>query len=272
MATTDKNSLVHPGDILAAVRTIFGPSARVMGWDVKQGTETIQGFASLMLRAKVTVQTGHNETKDVNLMVKRKPALAAHAAMIESMGNIIAREGAFFNTILPLLLEKCPELPVVRTLVSHDEVIIMSDLCEAGFETVAKGLMDVGRGGALTYPLARMCVRRLAKIHAASLNRDWKSIMPEDFFTPDPLLEGASAEQFKMFINSTVQMVIIPIMKKIYLDTPSINDYIEYMASPKFFDNVLPFVKFDPNFSPNVLLHGDCHLNNMMFKVSKEGI
>lgn len=267
MSNTDKNTLVHPGDILAAVRSIHGPATRVLGWDVKQGTETIQGFASLMLRAKVSVKTGHGEQKVVSVMVKRKPALAAHAAMLESMGNIIAREGAFFNLALPLLLEKCPDLPIVKAFVSHDEALLMEDLCEAGFETLTKTFSDIGRKGALTYPIARMIVRKMAKYHASSLGQDWKNIMPAGYFEPDPMLEGPSSEQFKMFINISVQNMIIPIMKKIYLDTPSINDYIAFMSSPQFFDNILQFVKFDLSFTPNVLLHGDCHLNNVMFKV-----
>jgi hypothetical protein len=267
MSNTDKNSLVHPGDILAAVRAIHGPAVRVLGWDVKQGTETIQGFASLMLRAKVSVKTAHGEDKVVSVMVKRKPALAAHAAALVSMGNIIARESAFFNMAVPRLLENCPDLPIVKTLVTHDEAILMEDLCEAGFETLTKTFADIGRKHALTYPIARMVVRKLAKYHAASLGHDWKNIMPAGYFDHDPLLEGPSSEQFKMFINMSVQNMIIPIMKKIYLDTPSINDYIAFMSSPQFFDNILQFVKYDSTFTPNVLLHGDCHLNNMMFKV-----
>jgi len=267
MSSGDKNSLVHPGDILAAVRAIHGPAVRVLGLDVKQGTETIQGFASLMLRAKVTVKTAHGENKVVSVMVKRKPALAAHAAMMDAMGNIIARESAFFNIALPRLLQKCPDLPIVKTLVSHDEAILMEDLCEAGFETLTKNYADIGRKGALTYPIAVMIVRKLAKFHAASLGHDWKNIMPAGYFEPDPMLEGPSSEHFKGFINATIQNMIIPIMKKIYLDTPSIEDYIAYMSSPQFFDNILQFIKYDATFTPNVLLHGDCHLNNVMFKV-----
>ncbi|CAB3362458.1 Hypothetical predicted protein [Cloeon dipterum] len=268
----DKKSLVHPGDLLAAVRTVYGPQCRIIDLEVTHGTETVQGFLSLMLSAKVKVKTHLGDLKELQVMVKRRPVLAAHVAMIEAMGNnVMARESAFFTTIFPLMKKNCPDLPIVRALVAHEDAIIMEDLRASGFTTIAKSLQDIGRNKKLTFPLARMCVRKLAKIHASSVNIKWRKVMPADFFDPDPLLEGKSSEQFKTFFNLTVQSVIIPIMKKIYLDTPSVSSFVEYIGSPEFFDNVLQFVKYDEENGPNVLLHGDCHLNNMMFKMDKDG-
>ncbi|XP_059488025.1 uncharacterized protein LOC132203888 [Neocloeon triangulifer] len=269
--SVDKNSLVNPGDLLAAVRTIYGPDCKVLGWDVKQGTETVQGYASLMLRAKVKVKTRHGGVTEVNLMVKRQPTVSAQREMIESFGNIIAREGTFFSSILPRLQENSPNLPIVRALVAYKDAMVMEDLCDAGFQTIPKTMQDIGRGKVLTFPLARMCVRKLAKIHAASANEKWTKIMPVEYFDVDPMMDSKNAEQFQLFIGMTVQSIIIPLMKKMFLHTPSIDKFVEYLSSPLLLSKAIDSIKFDTKKGPNVLVHGDCHLNNMMFKLDDNG-
>ncbi|XP_059488163.1 uncharacterized protein LOC132203988 [Neocloeon triangulifer] len=263
----DKKSLVHPGDLLAAVRAIYGSDCKILGWDVKLGNETVQGFVALMLRAQVEVKTPNGGVSEVNLMVKRAPTVAGQLAMVENFGNIIAREGIFFSTILPRLEENSPNLPIVKALVAHKDVIIMEDLCAAGFKNIPKSMQDIGRGKKLTFPLARMCVRKLAKIHAASANEKWTKIMPVEFFDVDTMADSKNTEHFQQFLSLMLHTVIIPIMKKIFLDTPSIDKFIEYLSSPQLFSNAIDGIICDKNKGPNVLVHGDCHLNNMMFKL-----
>ncbi|XP_065331611.1 uncharacterized protein LOC135934032 [Cloeon dipterum] len=255
-------SLVHYGDLLAAVIASHGSGCSILDWSINLGTETVQGFASLMLRAKIKVKTALGEVTEVNLMVKRPPALEVHAAMINSMGNIIQREGAYFNIAVPKLQEKCPQLPIVRTLVAHENAIIMEDLCERGFQTLCKTMQDMGRGNKLTFPIARMCVRKLAKIHAASLGVNWDEVIPP--------LDMASSEIFKMLIGRGIQ-TIIPMMKKLFPEHRSLEKYAEFMAKPKLLDDFIEYMAYDESRPPNVLLHGDCHINNMMFKLDKKG-
>ncbi|XP_059468323.1 uncharacterized protein LOC132192392 [Neocloeon triangulifer] len=268
----DKKDLVHPGDLIAAVKGIFGPNARLLDWQVKQGTETVQGFASLMLRAKVKVQDNNGPApieREANLMVKRPPTVAAHAAMLNTMGNIVEREALFFNTALPILKERCPELPVVKPLVCHQDAILMEDLCDLGFETLAKNFSDMAKGEVLTYPIARMCFRNLAKLHAASLGTDWRAVMPAGFFDLDTLMEGMAGEQFRMMIFGSIQASIIPLMRKTKADMPDLDKYIEYMQSPQLFANMIPFLKYDEKQGPNLLLHADCHVNNTMYRLDE---
>ncbi|CAB3361504.1 Hypothetical predicted protein [Cloeon dipterum] len=269
MSSDDKKSLVHPGDLLAAVRTRFGPDARIIDYQVVQGTETIQGFASLMLRAKVKVEDG-DQKREINFMVKRTPVVALHAEMLASMGNVVEREGIFFDTLLPILEERSPSLPVVKALVCHKDALIMEDLCDKGFKTVAKDFGEMGRG-ALTLPIARMSFRQLAKLHAASLDIDWKQVAPPGFFAQDILMEGKAAEQFGEHFGKTIEMVIIPILRKIKPDLPGLEKYVEFLRSKTMFDNMIPFTKYDEANGPNLLLHADFHLNNTMFKLSEDG-
>jgi len=261
----DLNNLVHPGDLLAAVKTLFGPSASILAHEVKQGTETVQGFASLMLRVKVKVQVNQHETVETSLMVKRKPVVAAHAEMLDAMGGVNLRESTFFNQILPLLEEKAGQLPLVRPLVAHTDAILMEDLCLSGYNTLSKSFLDIGRGGAVTLPVARSVVRKLGKFHAASLGRDWTEAMP-GFFDQDPAMEGVVGEQFRVMISNTLLHTVLPVIKKFYSDFPNLQKYLDFLEGPYFFDTAAKIAK-DRSFSPCAVLHGDCWLNNMMFKV-----
>lgn len=263
-AAVDQKTLVHHGDLLAAVKGMYGATASIIDFEVNPGTETVQGFASLMLKAKVKVRVSRTETTETSIMVKRKPVVAAHAEMVESVGDVNLRESIFFDKILPLLEEKSGTLPIVHPLVSHVDAILMEDLCASGFNTLTKSFLDVGRGGKVTLPVVRMVVRKLAKLHAASVGKDWMKTMP-GFFDKDPVLEGAPAEHFKIFIGNTLTNVVIPVMKRFFSDTPNFQQYIEFFTGPKWFDTVVEITK-DRSFSPCVVLHGDCWMNNVMFK------
>jgi len=260
----DLNTLVHHGDLLAAVKGKFGAMASIVDFEVKQGTETVQGFASLMLRAKVTVKISQRETTETTIMVKRKPVVAAHAEMLDAMGDVNLRESIFFNQILPLLEERAGTLPIVRPLVSHVDAILMEDMCASGYNTLTKSFLEIGRKGKVTLPVVRMVARKLAKLHAASLGTDWSEVMP-GFFTQDPAMEGATAEQFKIFISNTMTNTVIPVMKQFYSDTPNSQHYIDFFTGTKWFETAVEIVK-DRSFSPCVVQHGDCWMNNIMFK------
>jgi thiamine kinase-like enzyme len=260
----DLKTLVHHGDLLAAVKGKFGATASIVDFEVKQGTETVQGFASLMLRAKVTVKVSQRETTETTIMIKRKPVVAAHAEMLDAMGEVNLRESIFFNQILPVLEEKAGTLPIVRPLVSHVEAILMEDMCASGYNTLTKSFLEIGRKGKVTLPVVRMVARKLAKLHAASLGTDWSEVMP-GFFTQDPAMEGATAEQFKIFISNTMTNTVIPVMKQYYSETPNFQRYIDFFTGPKWFETTVEIVK-DRSFSPCCVLHGDCWMNNIMFK------
>jgi thiamine kinase-like enzyme len=256
----DLKTLVHHGDLLAAVRGKFGATASVVDFEVIQGTETVQGFSSLMLRTKVTVKVSRSETTETTIMVKRKPVAAAHAEMLDAMGEVNLRESIFFNKILPVLEERAGTLPIVRPLVSHVEAILMEDLCAFGYNTLTKSLLEIGREGKVTLPVVRMVARKLAKLHAASLGTDWPEVMPGFFNNEDPAMEGAAAEGFKMLISSTMT-----VMKQFYSATPKFQRFIDFFTGPKWFEEAVSIVK-DRSFSPCVILHGDCWMNNIMFK------
>lgn len=261
-AAVDLKTLVHHGDLLAAVKGMYGATASIIDFEVKPGTETVQGFASLMLKAKVKVRVSRTETTETSIMVKRKPVLAAHAEMVDTVGEVNLRESIFFNKILPILEEKAGKLPIVHPLVSHVDAILMEDLCASGFNTLTKSFLEIGRGGKVTLPVVRMVVRKLAKLHAASLGKDWMKTMP-GFFDQDPVLEGAPAEQI---INGIiVKNTVIPVMKKFFGDTPNFQQYVDFFSGPKWLEPAVDIVK-DRSFSPCVVLHGDCWMNNIMFK------
>ncbi|XP_059488162.1 uncharacterized protein LOC132203987 [Neocloeon triangulifer] len=264
----DLKLLVHPGDLLAAVKTKFGPTASIINYEVELGTETLQGFASLILRVAAKVRVNDFENVDARFIVKRKPAYAAHAEMMGGLGDIGLRESKYFNEILPILEEKAGQLPVVRALVSHKDAIVMEDLCESGFETVSKTMTDIGRGKALTLPIARVVARKLAKLHAASLGRNWLETEAE-MFESDPIFDGPQKEIFKGMVMNAFLNIIIPIIDEFFGDVPILKKVVDFTNGPRYFETVAEVIK-DKSFRQNVVLHGDCWLNNFMFKIDPE--
>ncbi|XP_065335853.1 uncharacterized protein LOC135936813 isoform X2 [Cloeon dipterum] len=256
---------VHPGDVIAAIKTIHGSDAHLTDYEVLKGTASVQGFMSCILRVRATCIVGNDpETKTVQFIVKRTPVLEAQR---NSAARVFEQEVTFFTKCLPVLKKRCPDLKVVNCLFAHSaSTIVMEDLSQQGYSTMTKNFDDL-KHQILTLPQTRMVFRELAKFHAASQGTDWLKILPQ-YFEEDILFEVDGGKLIKQLVSNSILNCLLPIMKHIYRADPSkIQKYVDWMSDLE--GNVFPvLIKANkPNLRYlNALCHGDCWLNNFMMK------
>ncbi|XP_065334694.1 uncharacterized protein LOC135935971 [Cloeon dipterum] len=258
---------VYPGDVIAAIKTIFGSEANVVDFEVSKGTSSVQGFMSCILRVRATCTVGNDsETKTAQFIVKSMPTLEAQKAVVQDM-RLFDQEIAFFTKCLPTMKKRCPDLKVVNCLFAHSaSTIVMEDLSQNGFTTLMKNFEDT-KDQLLTFGQARMAIRELAKLHASSQGTDWLKIMPE-FFEKDILLEVDDGKSCKQMVCNSIRGSVIPILEHIYRDeTSKIQKYVDWIRD--FEGNVFPFIlkvnKANPRYQ-NALCHGDFGVHNFMVR------
>ncbi|XP_059487275.1 uncharacterized protein LOC132203484 [Neocloeon triangulifer] len=257
---------VHPGDVIAAVKTLHGGDAALVDYEVLKGTETVQGFMSSIFRVRATCQVPSGEIKVAQFVVKRLPVMEAQRKVAQEM-RLFDQEAAFFTRCFPLMKRKCPDLKVVECFFTHSaSTIVMEDLGLSGFSSIIKNLGELEEQ-VLTLSHVRMVIRELAKFHASSQGTDWLKEMPE-LFERDVLLEGDGGKTFRQMVSGTIICTVVPLMKHIYKDDlDRIKKYTDWLEDLQ--GNVFPCLvkscKADPRYV-NALCHGDCWVNNFMFR------
>jgi Ecdysteroid kinase-like family len=103
------NSLISAADIESALQNYIctadsKSSPTSINFTVSRATEKVQGFLSIILRAKVTYRGEDGEENLVNFIVKRPPVSELQLQYTRG-SDFYERESDFFNKAQPLLLE-----------------------------------------------------------------------------------------------------------------------------------------------------------------------
>jgi hypothetical protein len=100
--TMDQTALIEKQDLLKALKCYLGAeSIPEFEYQVTKGTEKVQGFLSLVLRVRVSFESGSG-IKDVSFVVKRLPIAEAQLRYTKG-SDFYKRESDFFNIVQPIL-------------------------------------------------------------------------------------------------------------------------------------------------------------------------
>jgi Ecdysteroid kinase-like family len=103
------NTLISAADIESALQNYMctadsKSSPTNINFTVSRATEKVQGFLSIILRAKVTYRGDDGKENLVNFIVKRPPVSELQLQYTRG-SDFSERESDFFNNAQPLLLE-----------------------------------------------------------------------------------------------------------------------------------------------------------------------
>ncbi|XP_071452069.1 uncharacterized protein [Hetaerina americana] len=254
----------------------------LLDFQVQRASNAVEGFASLVLRVKVSYRLPGNDNIDSHaLIVKSLPQTEFQKNFVRTT-DIFSREWLVLSRIAPMMKSISAgrvEVPLPTCYHgicdSDDSAFYMDDLVALGYRAVHRSsLMD-----GLDYAHCSIVMKRLGCLHALTLAAEraldpgsggWAGLFPEltqdkVYYDPGPGDPPAPAQ------------TMIASMLQNFKDICGQIDGLPKMAvASGALDRVLQGVyptlcrlKQTPPVGRHVLTHGDCWMNNMMFRYKK---
>jgi len=262
--TDERKALVTTAEVLSVIEKIHGPSCKLLHYEVEKGTESVQGFLSNILR--VTARVEKDAIKmSTKFIVKKFPPLKSQQEFANDLG-VFEHEINFFEHCAPILLEQCPDLPVVKCFGTNlgQNIIYMEDLKDLEYVALVRNISDL-KDDILSVDHFKIAITALAKLHSASYGIDWLKKCPQ-VLQEDIVFERKDGVIFKNMIKQSVESNLLPIAEIMYKGRESYIKSIKWLISDDCFQKLTDLNKAKPD-EVNVLCHGDSWANNMMFKV-----
>jgi Ecdysteroid kinase-like family len=261
----DLKAIVGQKDVLAVVNKIHGPASKLLDYKVEKGTASVQGFMSSIMRviAQVSVQDKVHCSK---FLVKSMPELISQKETAIEFGSF-EQEIGFFDECLPILIKNCPDVPVVKIFHTNlkERIFYMEDLRELGFVALVRNFSDL-KHDFLTMDHFKLIMETHAKFHSASLGINWEKQVPSIFEFDILYGRESGVTLFVKMIKQAVEDNILPIVELEFPKNESVLNSVKWLASDECFKWLQKLSKSDPKWI-NVLCHGDCWANNLMFKI-----
>lgn len=238
---------------------------KVRDFKAKSALPPGENYATIMLRVEIEVELEDEKVKSISYMLK----LAHDNEMFREFmkrHNIFDVERGMYLDVVPELENmyreagidvkfgaQCYKLPIDR---NH---VLLEDLCIRGFK-------NTNRLEGLDMEHTKCVLKKLAQWHAASATRVENKGRYDDIFT-----YGFFKEEQKEMMKNMNDMMGKTILKGVKLLSGNEN-YIESVEKliPNITDELQKSAKIDPN-EFNVLNHGDCWSNNVMFQYDAFG-
>ncbi|XP_045586389.1 uncharacterized protein [Procambarus clarkii] len=259
--------------VKAALTADKGSEADLVSWSVKDFTNKGDNYATVVTSVSVKFSLAGQE-QTTSYAVKLNPNRAVELGMSDFLSAIFKKESEFFQDILPLLNAELTVngrqgLRVAKwfytSFEKDKEMIFLEDLRLRGFK-----MLDSKKGMDLAH--ATLVLQELGKLHAASL-----------------LLKATAPEQdlADRFTHIKVDWMSFPdIAKKMFNDMFSgpmaageemLRDIEGYEVAAQwlakhnnnFADILLRHLDRNPKF--DVICHGDCWNNNLLFRYNEDG-
>ncbi|XP_045586401.1 uncharacterized protein [Procambarus clarkii] len=259
--------------VKAALTADKGNEADFVSWSVKDFTNKGDNYATIVTSVNVKFLLAGKE-QTTSYVVKLNPKRAVEVGMSEFFSAIFKKESEFFLDILPLLngeltVRGLHSLRVAKwfytSLEIEKEMIFLEDLRSRGFI-----MFDCKKGMDVAH--TTLVLKELARFHAASLLL--KATAPEqdlaDRFTLIKVDWISFPDTTKQLYND---MCIGPMAagEEILRDIEGYEVAAQWLAKHKnnFADLLLRQLVRNPKF--DVICHGDCWNNNLLFRYNKDG-
>uniref|UniRef100_W8BPP5 CHK kinase-like domain-containing protein n=2 Tax=Ceratitis capitata TaxID=7213 RepID=W8BPP5_CERCA len=240
---------------------------KIKNFEAKPGLAAGENYATIMLRVLIDVELTDGSTKSLSYMLK----LPQENEMFQNMmreHNIFEIEYRMYHEILPefkqlyqdvgvdaLLSAKCYNIETP----SEFGVILLEDLSPLGYK-------NANRLEGLDMEHTKAVLERLAQWHAASATRvALRGPYPELFVAG--MFTETQREPMEKF-SATITPSFLASVKTIKGSETYMPSLVSTMD--KLTDVLFNVAEFDPD-DFNVLNHGDCWSNNIMFKYDDNG-
>ncbi|GLH00635.1 Uncharacterized protein GBIM_06959 [Gryllus bimaculatus] len=251
------------------LQQVLDEKAIIVNIDVKRATGKGDNYLSLIYRTYVEYRLP--ESDDVHskdLVVKGFPPGEFMQNYIDETG-VFKREISIYNDVLPKLyafadsrlgsgLFKKFSPAFYET--SREDILILEDLKPQGF-------VMASRKNRLDYPHAKLIIQNLARFHALSFV--YSECYPEflsDFV--DSLFGEMNRKRLEMFMPSLLKGITDTVRK--WEGFGEIASKLDRLLDT-FVDRIIN-VNNPTDAFVNVLIHGDCWVNNILFNYSEAGV
>ncbi|XP_063547537.1 uncharacterized protein LOC134754976 [Cydia strobilella] len=238
--------------------------------DFKYHVDTLSGkgdnyIANLF---RVTIKDTEDETNSVNVIVKT----LINTARQETFNELHKREVSVYKKVLPMF-KRIQEVItnddkvifpdcLLSSTEDEQEILILEDMQDKGFVMSDK----VAKFESLTFNEVESILKELAKFHALSLiceikepeefkklQKKFKDLMFDNRFLNKSNLRKYFVDSYEMSLKVIEDMELKKLLEQI---GTRLIDLLRLFTSPKKF---------------NVLCHGDCWVNNVLFKKTESG-
>ncbi|KAG0720160.1 hypothetical protein GWK47_006935 [Chionoecetes opilio] len=266
-------SLVSEKLLRAALKADKGDDAEMVSWEVKDFTNKGDNYACVVTSGIVRYRQGDDKEREVTYVAKCNPL--RNMAAFESFTKIVfMKEAQFYQKIVPLInteLEATGQEPLrlptwyVNHLVEGKEIIVLKDMRPDGFK-----MFDRLKGMDVVH--VSLVLQELARLHATSTIVQAKMSEPMevtyDFLQKDyGDYSGAAYERFFETVFASNMETVAKMAEKV----GGYDTVVKWLNSnaAQGLDMVLGCLKKSPPF--DVICHGDCWNNNILFKYDEAG-
>ncbi|XP_017487120.1 PREDICTED: uncharacterized protein LOC108375500 isoform X1 [Rhagoletis zephyria] len=240
---------------------------KITQFEAKPALAAGENYATIMLRVNIEAELKDDTTKSLSYMMKIPQENEIFKEMMRNH-NIFEIEYRMYHEVVPEFEQLYRDVGIERNFSakcydidtpSEFGVILLEDLQPFGYK-------NANRLEGLDLEHTKAVLERLAQWHAASAMRvETRGLYPELF------IKGMFTESQRKVFDSFSATIKAPFLESV----KAIEGGEAYVGSAaKAFDIMLEelFIKstYDPS-EFNVLNHGDCWSNNVMFKYDSEG-
>ncbi|EDW81307.1 uncharacterized protein Dwil_GK11996 [Drosophila willistoni] len=242
--------------------------SKIRSFTVKPAMGAGENYATLMLRVTIDVELTDKQTKNVSYMMKVAHDSPEMQQMLQ-LANFFVSENAAYTEVLPKLDELYKSkgidikfAPSAYKLDASEEpklanTVVMYDLGQDGYG-------NLNRLECLDLDQTKFALRKLAQFHAAGARFVEVHGLYCDMFLYG--MFGTNKELGKMFMEQFMG----PLFKLFLKNLSTYKDGEKYRQKfEKFFSElgteIFNLIEYNPD-EFNVLNHGDCWLNNLLFK------
>ncbi|KAH8417043.1 hypothetical protein KR222_001855 [Zaprionus bogoriensis] len=243
--------------------------AKIRSFKAKPGLNAGENYATLMLRVSIEVELTDKSVKPVSYMMKVPHDTPMMEAMMQAM-NFFTFENEAYLELLPKLVElyKGKGLDVTLAPKAYKftealkqepklaNTVLMYDLGQDGFR-------NLSRFEGLSMEQTKLVLRKMAQYHAAG------AVFKSLYGLSETLMYGAFGKDLGKAMEIMAGF-FLPAQKMFLDNLKNYEGGLQYREKlEKFFskmmDNFVAAGPFDPN-DFNVVIHGDCWVNNLLFK------
>ncbi|XP_075145776.1 uncharacterized protein LOC142220485 [Haematobia irritans] len=257
---------VNEGTFLELLRETNPNFVEIISFTTEPAIAVGENYATPIFRIKIVIKLEDSQNLEISYILKVAPD---SQDLVEIHKNFFNVENTVYNEVIPemediyfqqgLNIHFAPKIYKLGedTLAHHH--ILLEDL-------TVKGFRSVNRLDCLDMDHTKAVLRKLAQFHAASASR--------------VLSKGCYADILSPYMNNpltrTMMQHMIGSFKEPFMDNlDKFENGEEYRkAMNNFFDYVVEKFIYGRQPKPsnfNVLNHGDCWTNNILFKYSQEG-
>lgn len=253
--------------------------------EVSMATPGVQGFLSIVLRVKVRYRIEGNENILIKTFVVKRFPQSEMLIEFSRRSGIFTREGTYFDGVVPIMKAISGgridvPLPVCYVAIygGAKDAIVMEDLTEGGYRTPEPRFLSEG----MDLNHCRVAMERLGRLHGLAIAAE-RSLAPEAGgwlrkFPPFSrevcfyeAREGEAPSPLTGMVENAVQTILVLSKELEGLPREAENSGKLKSVLEGLWPTLCRLVHLDPG-GCNVPCHGDCWMNNLMFKYDGNGL